>query len=388
MKKDSKMATVGSSFCVPDWEGNDTEMLSQRIFESVPLIKRKKKRKRAKGNAEEIPVDTKKKAVVITAGGENSLPDSVDYSYLDALTPEERLSILLSKLKSSPEGEKAKRSKTRKKRKKGIENKKEGIGEGDVNGRAEKTNTKERRPYDKTAKLTADEISTLDSNSEKGIKASEHSKAKSRKMKKKKATDENGINQLGFNTGVKLEECNKTEKVQGKKLKRKKAKEVKVDSRNVEEVYDLHTSENDGDGSLEDRKDRKEANQDELSGSNDSFHAESKEESAQGDKIVENDMEGVCKRNSKNDLKSKLQRKLSGAQFRWINEQLYTITSDSAFEIFSKDPSLFDVYHKGFQNQVQLWPQNPIDLMIKDLKSRYLNLMISFPFKYITCMIS
>ena len=70
------------------------------------------------------------------------------------------------------------------------------------------------------------------------------------------------------------------------------------------------------------------------------------------------------------DFKSKLQKKLSGAQFRWINEQLYTTESQNAFDIFSKDPKLFDIYHTGFQNQVESWPQNPVDVMIAYLNGR------------------
>eukprot|EP00112_Aurelia_sp_Birch-Aquarium-sp1_P007765 Seg1848.3 transcript_id=Seg1848.3/GoldUCD/mRNA.D3Y31 product="25S rRNA" protein_id=Seg1848.3/GoldUCD/D3Y31 len=70
------------------------------------------------------------------------------------------------------------------------------------------------------------------------------------------------------------------------------------------------------------------------------------------------------------DFKSKLQKKLSGAQFRWINEQLYTTESQNAFDMFSKDPDLFDIYHKGFQNQVEAWPENPVEVMIRYLNER------------------
>ena len=72
----------------------------------------------------------------------------------------------------------------------------------------------------------------------------------------------------------------------------------------------------------------------------------------------------------KRDFKSKLKCKLSGAQFRWLNEQLYTKESKDAFEMFSQDPALFDIYHHGFQSQVKSWPQNPNDLMIKYLNER------------------
>jgi len=46
---------------------------------------------------------------------------------------------------------------------------------------------------------------------------------------------------------------------------------------------------------------------------------------------------------SLSSLQQKMKDKLSGARFRWINEQLYTTESTKAFESFQDDPSLFDV---------------------------------------------
>ena len=66
----------------------------------------------------------------------------------------------------------------------------------------------------------------------------------------------------------------------------------------------------------------------------------------------------------------KLSKKLEGGQFRWINEKLYTSESEEALKMFSKEPKLFEIYHKGFESQVQHWPENPVDLMIRYLKER------------------
>ena len=66
----------------------------------------------------------------------------------------------------------------------------------------------------------------------------------------------------------------------------------------------------------------------------------------------------------------KLKKKLDGAQFRWINEQLYTTESNKAYKIFQGNMSLFDVYHRGFQSQVQSWPENPVDIIIQQVKRR------------------
>jgi len=69
-------------------------------------------------------------------------------------------------------------------------------------------------------------------------------------------------------------------------------------------------------------------------------------------------------------LQERLKAKLTGARFRWINEKLYTAPSQEAFEAFKQDPSLFDAYHEGFRNQVDAWPQNPLDLFIEYLQNK------------------
>ena len=66
----------------------------------------------------------------------------------------------------------------------------------------------------------------------------------------------------------------------------------------------------------------------------------------------------------------KLSKKLEGGQFRWINEKLYTSESEEVLKMFSKEPKLFEIYHKGFESQVQHWPENPVDLMICYIKER------------------
>lgn len=53
--------------------------------------------------------------------------------------------------------------------------------------------------------------------------------------------------------------------------------------------------------------------------------------------------------------------------FRYLNEELYTKSSSEAWELFQEDPQSFDIYHKGFKNQVLKWPVNPLDIIITDL---------------------
>jgi len=67
--------------------------------------------------------------------------------------------------------------------------------------------------------------------------------------------------------------------------------------------------------------------------------------------------------------KSSAARRLEGSQFRWINEQLYTMSSKQAEELFQSQPDLYDVYHKGFGAQVDKWPCHPLDNVIKYISS-------------------
>lgn len=43
------------------------------------------------------------------------------------------------------------------------------------------------------------------------------------------------------------------------------------------------------------------------------------------------------------ELQLLLKKKLEGGKFRYINEQLYTMTGDEAEKLFREDPSLFEV---------------------------------------------
>ena len=76
-------------------------------------------------------------------------------------------------------------------------------------------------------------------------------------------------------------------------------------------------------------------------------------------------------------LQLKMQKKLAGAKFRWINEQLYTCPSSQAVSLFQSQPEMFDIYHQGFRTQVQDWPINPVDVFISDLKKSTSKLVIA-----------
>ncbi|KAJ3185889.1 25S rRNA (adenine645-N1)-methyltransferase [Irineochytrium annulatum] len=69
-------------------------------------------------------------------------------------------------------------------------------------------------------------------------------------------------------------------------------------------------------------------------------------------------------------LQEKMKKKLAGGKFRMINEKLYTTESGEAFDMFKKQPELFDEYHVGFRAQVDSWPVNPVNHYIDEFKSR------------------
>ncbi|XP_039957203.1 ribosomal RNA-processing protein 8 [Bactrocera neohumeralis] len=63
-----------------------------------------------------------------------------------------------------------------------------------------------------------------------------------------------------------------------------------------------------------------------------------------------------------------LKQQLLGGRFRYINEQLYTMDSTDANEFFKSDAEAFNAYHAGYQQQVEKWPMNPLDRIIKMIK--------------------
>mmetsp|Transcript_13102 Transcript_13102/g.32097 ORF Transcript_13102/g.32097 Transcript_13102/m.32097 type:complete len:320 (-) Transcript_13102:583-1542(-) len=69
-------------------------------------------------------------------------------------------------------------------------------------------------------------------------------------------------------------------------------------------------------------------------------------------------------------LQAKMRERLQGAKFRWLNERLYTIRGEDAFEYFQANPSQFHKYHQGFVSQTKSWTVNPLDEMIRTLKPR------------------
>ncbi|XP_022117970.2 ribosomal RNA-processing protein 8 [Pieris rapae] len=66
-----------------------------------------------------------------------------------------------------------------------------------------------------------------------------------------------------------------------------------------------------------------------------------------------------------NSLRERMLQRLKAAQFRYINEKLYTSSGSDAVRLFQEDPDAFKTYHQGYQQQVKKWPVNPIDLIVQ-----------------------
>lgn len=66
-------------------------------------------------------------------------------------------------------------------------------------------------------------------------------------------------------------------------------------------------------------------------------------------------------------LQERMARRLSGGDFRQLNEKLYKTTGAQAASLMRADPTLFSVYHSGYADQVRRWPSNPLDHVIEYL---------------------
>ncbi|CAH0397260.1 unnamed protein product [Chilo suppressalis] len=68
---------------------------------------------------------------------------------------------------------------------------------------------------------------------------------------------------------------------------------------------------------------------------------------------------------SGSNLRQRMLERLKAAQFRFLNEKLYTTSGSEAQKLFQSDPEAFHTYHQGYQQQLKKWPVNPLDLIVK-----------------------
>lgn len=69
-------------------------------------------------------------------------------------------------------------------------------------------------------------------------------------------------------------------------------------------------------------------------------------------------------------LQAAMREKLISARFRHLNETLYTRPSADAFQLFEDSPEMFTEYHEGFRRQVDVWPANPVDSFLAEIRER------------------
>ena len=69
-------------------------------------------------------------------------------------------------------------------------------------------------------------------------------------------------------------------------------------------------------------------------------------------------------------MQSAMRQKLVSARFRHLNQTLYTAPSKEAQDLFDQDPAMFEDYHAGFRQQVSVWPENPVDNFIAEIRRR------------------
>jgi len=56
-----------------------------------------------------------------------------------------------------------------------------------------------------------------------------------------------------------------------------------------------------------------------------------------------------AKASSSSSVLASFRQKLQGSKFRWLNEQLYTQTSDSSCALIEQNPQYFEQYHAGYR---------------------------------------
>lgn len=67
-------------------------------------------------------------------------------------------------------------------------------------------------------------------------------------------------------------------------------------------------------------------------------------------------------------LRNKMMMHLRASRFRFINETLYSNESAQSKQYFKEDPIAFKAYHKGYKQQLEQWPINPLDVIISSIK--------------------
>lgn len=87
--------------------------------------------------------------------------------------------------------------------------------------------------------------------------------------------------------------------------------------------------------------------------------------------------EEVAKEDRSASLRSRMEKRLESARFRYINEVLYSTSSGEAKRMFKQDPQTFGIYHRGYTAQVRRWPANPVDAIISYIRQKPPSLVVA-----------
>ncbi|KAL0100317.1 hypothetical protein PUN28_019584 [Cardiocondyla obscurior] len=67
-------------------------------------------------------------------------------------------------------------------------------------------------------------------------------------------------------------------------------------------------------------------------------------------------------------LRDRMMAQLRASRFRFINEILYNNESSQSKHYFKTDPDAFMAYHTGYNQQLEQWAVNPLDVIISSIK--------------------
>lgn len=78
----------------------------------------------------------------------------------------------------------------------------------------------------------------------------------------------------------------------------------------------------------------------------------------------------ITPRSTLTPLQRTMRDKLTSARFRHLNQTLYTTPSSHSLSLFTQNPTFFNEYHEGFRRQVGVWPENPVEGFVRDVRAR------------------
>lgn len=77
------------------------------------------------------------------------------------------------------------------------------------------------------------------------------------------------------------------------------------------------------------------------------------------------------KHREKEKLKENPEDVVNSSLFRYINEYMYKNRSEIVQKKFNESKTMFHIYHTGYKNQINKWPNNPTQIIIDFLKHNF-----------------